>query len=262
MKLRTQGRLTYLPLFLVGLLLFPGFGIAQDDSDNIPKEPLFKRFSFGLRAGYMWTGLMKEQTIHSADSTTDPPETTESYSRNESQSFTLGPTVQFAITGKLSLVGDLLYKRVGYDAGNIVREQVEDEDVLGERLAANYERTRTDYWDVPLLLRYYKTTVDESSKRLFVEGGVTLRTVSGIKSFREEIVDFDEDLSDTTSVPIDPANSFAPGLTVGGGMQLVDEVNFKVDLGVRYTYWPKRTFDSGAIQSNQHQGEVVIGLSF
>ena len=93
-----------------------------------------------------------------------------------------------------------------------------------------------------------------------MNAGVSVRTVTGIKSFREK-VNLDSP-NDITSMPVDPTRRFSPGVIAGAGFQVEDEIGLKLEIEGRYTRWFQRAFDNGAIRTNMNQVEVMVGLTF
>lgn len=232
---------------------------AQQPPPEQPSEPFYKRFSFGVRGGLLLNQSIGSQTIVENTSTTDPPLTTINYSNSASKRFTVGPTVHFRLSDRLGINVDALYSRTGYDAGNsIYTQETEDDD--SEFISGNYERTRANYWDIPILARYYNTHYEAEGMRAFITGGIALRTVSGIKTFWETI---NEDaLSDTNTIPMEPANKSALGAVAGAGLRIRDQVGLKIELEARYTRWFRKTFESDPTHSSLNQGAILLSFSF
>jgi opacity protein-like surface antigen len=237
--------------------------LFAQQSSSIPSQEskgIFDRISYGLRGSILFLPIQNDLSNTTLTSQTDPPLNIHSYSNNQSKRYGGGPTVQFDFTPKLSLNVDFLYHRLGHDAGTVINTQ-ETDDNDAEFVSGDYQRTRADLWDVPIMLRYYRGSVeDEAGRRAFVSGGMTFRTISGIRSFNEHIND--EGLSDSTTIPATTLRSTVPGLTAGVGWQFRDEVGIKVDLELRYTRWLQRVFDGPMSQSNLNQAEAVIGFTF
>lgn len=231
---------------------------AQQDTAQEPSEPPYKRFYFGVRGGALINTLMTSQTVTESTSTTDPPLSTTKDSNSSSKRYTVGPTVQFNATDRLGINVEFLYKRTGYEAGTTVITQPTEEEAAF--ISGDYERTRADYWDFSVLARAYNKSLSEEGRRTYFTGGPVLRTVSGIKTFREKINE--QGLSDTNTTPVQPAKKNALGAAVGVGMQLRDELGLKIDLEVRYTRWFQRIFATGLTNSNLNQAEAMIGLTF
>lgn len=247
-------------LILLFFAVVPSFAQQPTPVPTYESKGIFDRISYGLRGSVLLVPIQSDLSNSTLTSQTDPPLSIQSYSNNQSKRFGGGPTVQFDFTPKLSLNVDFLYHRLGYDAGTVVNTQATEDDDA-EFVSGDYERTRADLWDVPIMLRYYRGPIeDEDGRRAFVSGGMTFRTISGIRSFNEQLND--EGLSDSTTTPATTLRSTVPGLTAGVGLQFRDEVGIKVDLELRYTRWLQRFFDNPMAQSNPNQAEVVIGFTF
>jgi hypothetical protein len=164
------------------------------------------------------------------------------------------------ITDRWGLSVDALFSRAGYDASSKTETQPEGEEDP-EFISALYERTRADYWDLPVLARYYYTGFQDDPARLFISAGVSARAVSGIHTYSENFVEKDK-RSDTSAAPVKPDHRAVLGAVVGGGLRLLDEVGLKVDMEVRYTRWIQRVFDSSVARSSANEGTVYIGFSF
>jgi len=236
---------------------------AQDEDTGQTSEPFYKKFSIGGRGTVLFFNLMKVQEY--TNSIEDPPLTIHEYSRSGSKRFGGGVSLGFDFSNKFALNIDALWKRAGYDSGKIHKLLIDAGDPDNENddryaTTGRFERTRADYWDIPVLLRVYTIPQFEGDRRFFLTGGAAARFVTGIKSYHE--FKHDDGLSDTNTNPIRPANRVVPGVVIGGGVQFQDDVGLKVDLEVRYTRWLQKTFDAGPVQSNLNQGEFLLGLTF
>ena len=245
------------------LMLVTGAWVAQAQSQaEAAREPFLERFDFGVRVGGLPLKLISPHTVTTSRSTEDVPEVTYEYSRNASQRFSAGPTVGIRLSDKFALNLDFLYKRLGYDSGIQTGPDVTDPpdnqfDVIESE---RYERTRADLWDISIMGRRYNHPYYAYGPRMYVNAGVSIRTVTGIKSFRETV---NRDVpNDTTSVPVDPTRRFSAGVIAGGGVQFEDEIGLKLEIEGRFTRWLQRAFDNGAIRTNNNQVEVMVGLTF
>lgn len=241
-----------------------GAGTAYAQQAQAPSEPFYKRFSFGARGSVLINRLMQSQSITEATSSSDPPMTTTWQTDAKSKRYGGGPSFHVRLADKVGLNIDILYRRSGYDYSAVVKEQdtVDDDgDVTtGATLSQDYERTRADYWDIPVLARYYTKYSDQGGARPYFTGGVAYRTVSGIKTYSQHI---DEDgLKDTSSRPIEPANKGILGAVAGGGFQFRDEIGLKIEFEIRYTRWLRRTFESGPTMSSFNQAEGLVAFTF
>lgn len=251
-------------LVWASLLAAVGTGTAHAQQAPAPSEPFYKRFSFGARGSVLINPLLQSQTITEATTSSDPPMTTTWSNDSKSKRYGGGPSFHIRLADKVGLNIDVLYRRSGYDVSVVTKEQDVTDSAgkvtTGATLSQDYERTRADYWDIPVLARYYTKYSDQGGARPYFTGGAAYRTVSAIKTFREHI---DEDkLKDTSTRPAEPANKGILGAVVGGGFQFRDEVGLKIEFEVRYTRWFRRTFDASPTVSNLNQAEGLVAFTF
>jgi len=229
----------------------------QAPDDLLGKEPFYKRIHFGARGSVLFNNLMNDQSDTQSFEDTGLSQTI--YSNSAAKRYGGGATVGIDLTDHFYLSVDLLYRRSGYDKGTVNSTQ-DTEDSSGVDTWGVLERTRADYWDVPILLRYYHKTVEDEGMRLFATGGFAIRTATGVTTYNEE---FDIDnLRNTNATPTTPDNKTIPGAVVGVGVRLSDTMPVKVDLEARYTRWLNRTFESGSTRSNVNQGEFIVSFTF
>lgn len=251
------GRFTRIrpPLLLLAGLSFCGMAAAQTGE----RTPFYRRFWLGVRLGGVPTDGMTTTEFRVNTTATSPPETINNNAKSAAKRFTVGPSVHYSVSGRLGLNADFLYKRSGYDS-RITRNVQREDGTAGDFLGETFERTRADFWDIPILLRLYNVDASEESRRFFVAVGPSIRAVTGIKTYSERINQ--RRLRDTASIPIKPAHSPALGAVFAAGLQLRDEIGIKFELEGRYTRWFQRVFDANLGRMNIQQAEVLVSLTF
>lgn len=235
--------------------------MAQQAPAAADSGPRFDVLSVGLRTGYRFLDPLGDRDATVNLPAADPPQMISISSESATKQVPVGPTVHLQFTDRWALTLDALYSRAGYDAVSTTEtlpEGEEDPDFISEL----HERTRANFWDFPLLARYYLTGFREDPSRLYATGGVALRTVSGVSTFSELFIDEDGELSDTDRTPIEPSSAAVAGAVFGAGLRLQDEVGLKMDLEVRYTRWLQRAFDSNVARSSPNEGAVFVSFSF
>jgi len=237
---------------------------AQQAPSSAAFDSGSRNWSIGLRTGIRFLNPISSVDAAVSDADTDPPQTTTIASKSTAKRYPVGPTVHYQVSDRWGITFDALFSRVGYDASSTTETQPDpdDENSEAEFISALYERTRADFWDFPVMARYYCTGFQEDPARLFIAGGLGVRTVSGIKTFSESVVGEDEELRDTSAEPVTPARRTVLGAVVSGGFRLQDEVGLKIDLEVRYTRWVQRIFDSSVARSSPNEGAVTVSFSF
>lgn len=216
------------------------------------------RFNIGFRVGTPITSLVSG--VSSVESTAaDPPTTTSTEVSGEGLRLFAGPTFEYVVTHDLTIGADFLYRRAGYDSAVQLSYQ-ETDDTDADVIFQEFQETRLNYFDLPVVARFFPGRMDPKGSRPYVLGGVALRFASGV-STTTEVVD-EEGIVDTNKTPIDLANSASFGGVVGAGIRLVDDVGIKIDLEGRYTRWAQSVIQTGAANSNQNQLEFLFGISF
>lgn len=255
---RIAGTLLLFSVFLSGVPTL--HGQTASASQEGERESFLKRFSVGARVSILATDLMNNEQISS--STSEPPTKTTLTSTSASSQLGGGATLQFAILRRLALSVDFLYRRAVYKAGFDSVEGADDPETEEDERIINssFEQTRADYWDVPVLARLYDSDIRRPGVRGFFEGGVSIRRVSNIRTFREFTLPDGSIGSDAT--PVTPAETGIAGLVVGAGFQFGSKVGLKVMPEVRYTRWLGYTFDASPTQSKRHQVEFLLGITF
>ncbi len=175
-----------------------------------------------------------------------------------------GPTFQFRVTDRLGLAADLIYRKTGY---TFTEERVEGVDlesttsVNEQKTITTTETTHSKYWDIPILARlYFGRRGGESDFRRFVDAGITVRRVGGVRTTRH-IAGPDDDTSSDTIAPR-AANRTVLGWVAGAGVQATDDFGLTLMPEVRYTHWMRDAFASVPARPDRHQVEVMVGVTF
>ncbi len=242
---------------VIALTAGSAIGAAQGPLPSQESRPFYKRFSFGVRAGGVPTNGMA--SFEQKSSTESPALNISDFSKSAAKRFTIGPSLHFALSERAGINADFLYRRSGYDSGS-TRNVRNSDGSSGDFRSGVYERTRADFWDIPVQARFYHQGPEESGPRLFGSAGLTIRTVTAIKTFTERINE--KKLSDTDTAPTQPSHKSVAGFVVGGGLQVRDEVGLKIELEGRFTRWFRRIFDTNLSRMNLHQAEVLLSFTF
>jgi hypothetical protein len=232
---------------------------ADADVDEV-QYPL-GRFSVGGRVQILFNNLMNSETLTS--STADPVVETRLATSSTSSHLSGGATVEFAVTQRIAIGADILYRNVGYKAGVDIIEGVDDEDTEDEdeRLyTTKFEGTEATFWDVPVYVRFYDAPRREKKVRVFLEVGGAVRRMTNLSTFRE-VINSDE-TSSVDETPVTPIHRTLPGVLIGGGFQIPGNAGIKITPSLRYTRWLGDTFNESPTRSNRNQFEFVFGVTF
>lgn len=235
-------------------------GFGQQRSAQTPAETSARRFWFGVRGGVTFNSLVDGASVSDSTTDTDPPETRFQEVSSAGNHLAIGPTVGFNLSRRFAVSADLLYRGGGYDTSDVLHTQPDEDDEI-DYLSQAYETTRADYWDVPILLRFYTSPSDTlRSGGPYVTGGVAFRKVTGIETFRQTINA--DSYSDTDNSPVVPDHSLISGAVFGGGIRLGRDQPVQADFEARFTRWFDRTFDTGLAHSGQNQFECLMSITF
>ena len=100
--------------------------------------------------------------------------------------------------------------------------------------------------------------------RPYIDGGLAFETLAGLKQTIARIVIPTRITTTTaTSNPPELNNNTTPGVVVGLGLD-VHAMFLHISQEVRYTRWASQHFLSGhgLLESNQNQGEFLLGITF
>jgi Outer membrane protein beta-barrel domain len=219
---------------------------------------LARRIDFGARGYVLILPLIK------ADSATEflpsPVTNTSITSTAVKNRLGGGPTIQVYLTNKIAISADLIFRRAGYQQQKTV--------VVGDVTDVNatitttttFERTRVNYRDLPVLVRYYFKPLDQKGPWVYFLGGGTLRHASSVSTFNE--VYTPDNTIETNSIPAPLTNKTVMGGTVGFGVQIVDDYGIKMMPEFRYTRWMKEVFGTPPAASKKDQFEIVFGITW
>jgi len=237
----------------IGLMAMPVLHAQESSSTPAPEETPtgLKRFSFGFRvAGYPFNPMHNKDQNFTTTQTI--PATYTISTINNYLKVGFGPSVEFAITRRFSLVGELFYHRLDYTETTQISQGTTNTGIT--------ENTRTTFWDAPLLVRFHGLRDEGVLAHIYFNAGGAFRDATNIKS---NIVTNNPNGTTTTSnTPVKPSATGLAGAVVGSGLRFVDDFGIKVEPELRYTRWFGRTFASDSTRSSENQIEVSLAFTF
>lgn len=243
-----------LTLLLAAWLVAPSAARAQAEAaGGTDAGSFWGRFSIGARVSVLFNDLMNTETL--THSTSAPVLKTTTQTTSTSNQLGAGGTLEFAVLDRLSLAAEILYRKAGYKSS---LEIVEGSD--NPKTTRNFERTRADFWDLPVTLRLYDAPRQERRSRAFLDLGFAVRRLSNIRTFSEFLRP--DNTSGQSEAPARPRHTSLPGVVLGGGFQLGTSSPVKVIPQIRLTRWLGSTFDAPPTQSRRNQFEFVLGIAF
>jgi len=162
--------------------------------------------------------------------------------------YTIGPTVEFHLPARLSLEIDALYKRFGFDGQAV--------SASGSTLTG----TRGNSWEFPVLVKF---EVVPGPVRPFVDAGVSIRHITGIKQVRQ-IVSAGTFSRVELNNPPEFNKATDVGLAFGAGIAFkFGRVRISPEL--RYTRWGGENLRDpvdALLRTHRNQGDFLIGFTF
>lgn len=175
-----------------------------------------------------------------------------------------GPSFQFRVTDRLGLAVDLIYRKAGYTFNEERVEGVDLEStttVNEQKTITTTETTHVKYWDIPMLARlYFGRRGGASDFRRFIDAGMTVRRVGGVRTTRS--IDGPDDETSSNTIAPRAANRTVLGWIAGAGVQATDDFGLTLMPEVRYTHWMRDAFASTPARPERHQLELMVGLTF
>jgi len=225
---------------------------AQESSDP-ESGGLFKRFAVGVRESTLGLSFLSSTDTTAASTDTLSTETTRT---PNSSRIGGGVTVEFAVTRRVLVSGDLLYHRFSYTTSDTSTLTLQDGTTQTTTVA---ESTRARYWDLPVLARV-KCGPPLGAARLFIGGGGSLRRVANIRTTTTTTnPDSTSSANNTARVP---ANKMISGVVAALGFRAVDDFGIRLTPEVRYIRWMSDLFTGWPAQQRRNELDVVVGLTF
>lgn len=252
--------------FLAALLcatfaVTPGlFGQVSAGSENPETENVEGRLSFGFRVRAVPVGLLSDDKLERSETT--PARSWIFTTTSQSPRMGLGPVVEFRLTPHLSVRTEFLFHRFRYDKVTEMFQGTDNPDTeTDERTkTTTTERTKANYWDIPVLLDVHGIRRTGLLSKLHVSGGYTLRSVSHVRTGTETV--FPDASDDYHERPAIPESRNLSGVIAGVGFRFADAFNIKVTPEIRCTRWFGSTFVSDALRSGAGQIEAGVGITF
>jgi opacity protein-like surface antigen len=165
------------------------------------------------------------------------------------QRYIVGPMFELRLPGGFGIEADALYRRFHYGSvGNLV-------DVL---VTTN---TSSGAWEFPIVAKYkFKAPI----ARPYIEGGIAWDTLQGLKQdVVRTVVPTKTTTTTSTSSPAELQKSTTTGFVLGVGLD-VKALFIHLSPEIRYTRWGAKHFidPGGLLNSNQNQGEFLVGIKF
>lgn len=229
-------------------------------SSNDPAATPLRRFSYGVRLRAFVSDAFADRTLQLSNTLANTSQTV-STTTNTAR-FRLGPAIDLNLTRKWSVRAEAYFQGVHYTTTTENYKGIDDTTTtVDERTlkATMTERTRTSYWDFPVLVRYRGLSEHRILSQTVVEGGFAVRVLTRVRTGTETL-----NVDNTTAYNELPtsANRLVKGAVAGIGFQFEDGYHIKTTPQIRYTRWFGTTFQSPSSASRTGQLEIGVSFSF
>jgi hypothetical protein len=236
----------------------------QDNTPGTDVTVTPPKWSFGFRVEYFPERFFQTQFVQT--NTTNPILSSNYYGTSAGAKYTLGLTAEYLLTKHVSLGLDFFYHQEEYTQLDKVKSGLQDPNSSYDNrpVTTITQDTRANYWDFPLVARYYLPGRAKAPRGLgwisqtFLIGGGTFRHVGNIRTGTS--TQLPDSSTSYNEVPVTPNKRNMAGLVGGVGYKVFEYGKFKAMGEVRYTRWFGYTFQGPAYESQKNQ--VEVGLSF
>jgi hypothetical protein len=237
--------------------------VNQDNTPGSDTSVQTPRFSFGFRVEYFPQRFFETQFV--TVNTVNPIQSTANFATSAGSKVTPGLTAEFRLSDHISIGLDFYRHQAEYIQLSQIKSGLPDPNSSYDNrpLTSISQDTRADYWDIPLVARYYINHVKAPHglgwlSQTYALGGLSYRHVSNIRT--GTATTFPDGSTSYNEIPVAPGHRNLIGATGGLGYKLFEYGKFKSTTEARYTRWFGYTFQGPAYQSLKNQ--VEIGLSF
>jgi hypothetical protein len=222
--------------------------------------PAAKRYSFGLR--FQAAGLRMFKTYGAETSTTSPIADYTYSAKSDLHRTAVLPALEIRVRDRMTVGVDLLFHHALYRATTEIRSGKKDANASTDDRAVTTitETSKANYWELPVLVRYYGIRKHGLLARAYVGGGGAFRHVGKIRTGTEyAYADATTDYNEAAAVP-HLRNQF--GAVAAVGLRFMDEVGLKVMPEIRFVHWQGQAFQGPSYRSTQNDASIGLGFVF
>lgn len=202
----------------------PPTATQQDNTPGTDVTATPPRISFGVRVEYFPERFFQTQFV--TTSSTNPILSSDYFGTSAGSKQTLGLTAEYLLTRRISLGLDFFYHQEEYTQLDQIKSGVQDPNSSYDNrpLTSITQDTRANYWDVPVVARYYGLRQKAPRglgwlSQTFLIGGGAYRHVSNIRTGTS--TSLPDGSTSYNEIPVAPTNRNLLGVVGGVGIQSV-----------------------------------------
>jgi hypothetical protein len=237
-------------------------GLASAQTAPVSQE--YSEFPGGIRVGGTLSilpfNVLSSETVRTT--TSNPVSQTVNASHSTSNPIGGGFHVEVPLGGRIAIHSGILFRGASYNAGTetLLGEDDEDTEEDDRVFTSSLERTRSRYWDVPVIVRFYDSADRAKRVRGFFQAGMAFRHAGSIETYREFTAE--DGSTSTDETPVKPANRNIAGAVIGAGFSMRGGPRVAFVPELRYTRWFAPTFEDGPTRSSKNQLELQMSVTF
>jgi hypothetical protein len=238
------------------LAMAPALFAADAASD--PAE--IHRPSVGFRIECFGNRLFTTSTTQVT--TTQPIQSITYASTSHSPKIGIAPTIEYRITHHLSLGLELLFHHAEYTlTENIVSGKLDPNASSDDRKTTTItQNSKINYWEVPLVARWYGFTKSGILSNVYVGGGLEWRHIGRVRTGNEFA--YADGVTDYNETPVKPSLTNQAGVVAALGYRAANRLKMKFTPEVRFIRWQGVPFQGPSYRSQSNQVELSLGWSY
>ena len=240
--------------------------VSQDNtpgSDATAKTPRLFRWNFQIE--YLPERFF--QTQFTTINTTNPILSTSSFGTSAGPKMIFGLTAEYRLTKRLTLGLDFFRHQEEYTQLSQIKSGLPDPNSSYDNrpITSVTQDTRVDYWDFPLVVRYYGFHVKRVPgmgwlSQTYVFGGGAFRHVGNIRTGTS--ASFPDGSTTYNEIPAAPQHRNLAGAVGGAGYKFFEYNKWKAMIEARYTRWFEDTYQGASYRSAKNQVELGISVTY
>ena len=238
--------------------LLPGFHLLGADGESTP----LRRLTIGIHVMYFPLPPVNGRNVITITENTNPVVQYNYSGSSTSPKWGPGIMAEYRLTDHLALAGEAHFHHVDYQMTGQIYTGYNSSTTGGDNRPVTDTTTysQANFYEYPLLLRYYGFWSHGWKRRIFFTGGVELRHVGKIRTGNDFTYPSGE--TDYNENPATPNKVNDLGVVGGLGMRFVDEFHIRIVPEMRYIRWQAPTLEGPAFASVVNQLEAGLSLSF
>ena len=234
--------------------------IQQQQDAEKEKEQSKRHYSFGGRVEYYPFRLF--QTKNAAASTSSPIADYTYLGSSHSTKAVLGASGEYRLNRHVAFGAELFRHEAQYSQVTQIRSGKKDPNSSTDnrQVTTLTQTTRANYWELPVLARYYGAGRAGFLKHMYVAGGMSYRHIGNIRTSNETANADGSTAYNETPATSDRTNQL--GFVTGVGVRFIDDFMLRVTPEIRFTRWLGSTFHGQAYNSSGNQLEAGMAIIF